>query len=665
MLKRAYIIGNYTAPAPGPPRDYYISTAGTGDGLTSGTPGPLSMLTSAIIVSNDNIFFNRGDSFEFTDFLFGGVNDITIGAFGAGADPIVTLSTSITAASWTDNGDGTWWTPLADAPNWVWINGTAARMAESSWYQIDAAPSVGTRSIAAATLAGLSTIVGAGAIFKQFDFRATQPVTIVTEDDSTGNFTFTPPLTDNGYATVGMAVKFYNQAQFLTTEGDWWYDSVNEKLYVKSTVTPAGTDIRITTGNFGFQIINSDRISFDNLDIRHSYKSTFEVNNSDDLSVTNCTIHDGRNFAARVYGTSQAFVFEDNVVENFGANGIGLLVAGASIKRNSFEEMGTLANVNYPFDANLQAGCGIGILGASSDVDIDENIFTNMGSAGIQYMGINFNITRNQVYSAGLKWNDGGSIYTVFRIGNGPGTYNGLIQNNIIDSGFGDATGIGHVPLWYGIYIDNGCNDIVVDSNSVDNIRSNAIIFNWDCKENTATNNHAISDENAMIIREDTDPADSPVWPNNIGNVVTGNTFSSRASTGTCFDATQLNGVTTYIPFSGGGNSDSNHYVYPYNNFVNSYHNGLGAIFRTNYNLAGWQTKMGMDAASTERNNFIVFSTPTNAAQEIKMEFNPTASAVNFNVPAGYSDYAGVAFSNPVSIPAYSSLMYFKNTAFP
>jgi len=63
MLKRFYIVGLYTAPAPpGAPRDYFISTAGTGDATTSGTPGPDSILHSAQLTTGDHISFNKGDT---------------------------------------------------------------------------------------------------------------------------------------------------------------------------------------------------------------------------------------------------------------------------------------------------------------------------------------------------------------------------------------------------------------------------------------------------------------------------------------------------------------------------------------------------------------------------------------------------------------------------
>lgn len=63
MLKRFYIVGLYTAPAPpGSARDYYISAAGTGNAATSGTPGPESILHSAQFTSGDHISFNKGDT---------------------------------------------------------------------------------------------------------------------------------------------------------------------------------------------------------------------------------------------------------------------------------------------------------------------------------------------------------------------------------------------------------------------------------------------------------------------------------------------------------------------------------------------------------------------------------------------------------------------------
>ena len=63
MLKRFFISGLYTAPAPpGSERDYFISAAGTGDATTSGTRGPESILHPAQLTTGDHISFNKGDT---------------------------------------------------------------------------------------------------------------------------------------------------------------------------------------------------------------------------------------------------------------------------------------------------------------------------------------------------------------------------------------------------------------------------------------------------------------------------------------------------------------------------------------------------------------------------------------------------------------------------
>ena len=671
MLKRFIISGSYVIPPPPPePRDYYISSAGVGNGLTSGTPAPLSTFLSATKVSGDRLFPNRGDTFYISDLSLSGLDDIEITPYGSGADPIFTGAISLTAATWNDNGDGTWWTSLADEPKWVWINGLSARLAESSWYLIDSAINVSTRSIAAATLAGLSSIVGAKVIFKQFNFRATEVSTVLTEDDSTGNFTFSPSLADNGYAIVGLGCKFMNQAQFMTTAGDWWYDNTNEKLYIKSVATPAGTDIAISTGLNGINALNCENLTIDNIEFRNYSRNPLDLKSVENSSVTNCTIRDYRGSGIRLYGTSLSVDLNDNLIERGALRGIEHAgTNGLNILRNTITDTGVGDNIGYPYDENLTGGSAITIMGnvggpsTPSNVIISENTMLNSGYQCVQHWGPTFQITKNIMTNYMLRWNDGGAIHTIYRAGLISSTSGGLIEKNIITNGVGYVVGTTHAVVCEGIYIDNGCNANTVNDNTVQIVTGSAILFNWDTKQNTVTNNKCTGFATYGIkFVEDTDPADSPVWPNNISNICTGNIIGVRNTVGKCVDATSLNNLTTYNPFSSGGSSDNNHYVNPYLPSIGSYHQNTTA---TTYTLSQWQTKMGLDAASTERTSYLTFSTTTNALQEVKVETNPTNAAVDFNVPAGYSDYAGVAFSNPVSIAAYSSLIYFKDTNFP
>lgn len=668
QLKRFFIAGSYTAPPPPTePREYYISEDGTGDGTIAGTPAPLSILLSAQLISGDEIFFNRGDVFHINELDIHNINNVSVNAFGSGADPI--LDGASTKTGWVNNGDGTYYTSQAEEPKAVWINGVVAKLAESPWYQITAASSTTVRRISAATLAGLSTIVGAKIIFKEFDFRATELHTATGENDGTGDVTFTPALA-TGYAAAGMALKFLNQAQFLTDEGDWYYDDAAERLYIKTVSSP--TDVKIATENDGIHISNVNVISMSDIDFRNYYRNAINVFSANDMTLDNLNFDECRGTAVRIQGTSSNVTISDSNFEDLGLRGIEHAgVSTLNILRNTFDDIGIQGNIGFPYDQNHTGGTAVTIMvnstgltsSVSTNVTVDQCVMTDLGYQGIHHWGSNFTFKRNRIDNFDLKWNDGGAIHTIYRTVLSSATQNGLIEDNIISNGVGNAEGTDHTAFAEGIYIDNGCNNITIDNNTVYNISDAGILANWDTKITTITNNNVLGcDIYQVWLRQDTDVADSPVWPNNNGNIVTGNILATRSNTSRCVNAASLNGITTYNPFSSGGNSDNNRYVNPYGVNINSY-NASATV--TNYTLATWRTKMGLDAASSERTNYITFSSDANADEEVKVEINYTDASVNFNVPAGYSDYAGNAFSNPVSIAPYSSLVYFKNTAFP
>ena len=212
-----------------PPRDYYIAAGGSGDGLTSGTPASEALLLSAssAFSPGDRIYLNRGDEFTIPHLVINDVHDFQIQPYGTGADPIVYGSEDI-SDTWVDNGDSTYYRIMTE-PSFVWIGGTIARLAQSPWYIIDGATTSTVRSIAAATLAGLSSVVGGRIIFQQYNFRPTTVRTITAENDTNGNITFTPAL-GAGEAAIGLYLKILNQAQFLSAQDDWYYNSTNGKV---------------------------------------------------------------------------------------------------------------------------------------------------------------------------------------------------------------------------------------------------------------------------------------------------------------------------------------------------------------------------------------------------------------------------------------------------
>ena len=436
------------------------------------------------------------------------------------------------------------------------------------------------------------------------------------------------------------------------------------RLYVKSTTSPNSLDIRATFDQYAFEIVRVNDLLIDNIELTQCQTTALHVQSCDGATITNCNFHDIRGEVIGTLGTTANLVVNDNTFERIDLRGVFLSgVATAEFKRNVFNEIGTSSTVGFPTNANLTTGAGIcwGINDASgplinSDIIYDENIFTNIAYNAIQHWGPDFEMTRNIIDTYGTFWSDGGGFHLIYRTVGASSTSNGLIQNNNIRNGTTSS-------LTTAIYIDNGCNDIIINENSVEGTLGEGILINWDCKDITVTNNRVTGSTNyALGIRQDTDAADSPVWPNTVGNIVTGNILTIRNNTGRPVQVKTFNSNPSYNPFSSGGDSDSNHYVNPYGVNIAHYTN---VSTHTNHTLATWRTLYSDDAASTSRTNYITYSNATNALQEIKMEFNDTDTPVNFNVPAGYSDEEGNAFSNPVSIPAYSALIYFKDTAYP
>jgi hypothetical protein len=672
MLKRAIgLRGNYVPPsAPPEGRNYYISSNGTGLGLVSSDPAPLSVLLAATLTTNDSIYFNCGDEFVIENLVLSNLYNIQISSFGTGAQPIIYGSTYLGDATWVDNGDGMFYTSLPTEPKWVWRNGIAARLAESAWITIDDAPSTTVRSIAAATLSAMSSVVGAKLIFKEWNFRATELYEITAQDNATGHITFTPALSSNSLAAVNLPLKIINQAQFMTTEGDWYYDSSSQRLYVKSAVTPAGTNIRITAETSCLEFNNVNNLTISHIDVRHAANNMLLLTSCVNATINDCNLHDLRGSAVRILGNSADLSMERNNIYNCGLRGIEHAgVIGGYISENNIYNIGTQANIGYPYDTNKTGGTAITLMvntvdrKSSRDFTIEKNVMYNLGYQGLHWVGCDLIFQKNIIHDFCLKWNDGGAIHTIYRTTFIDGTSNCLFDRNIIYNGIGNLDGVlGGTLHAEGIYIDNGCNNCTVSNNTVFDMSDCGILINWDTKTTVITNNNVIDAVNYQVwIRQDTDTSDSPVFALNNGNVLTGNVLGCRSASQRCVVVKSFQTSSTYNPFSNGGDSDSNKYIQPYGTSINTY---TSASTNTEYTLATWRTKMSDDVSSTERVNYIVFSNASNAAQEVKIETNPTDSPVDFVIPVGYMQSDGTV-GGTITIPAWGSAIYLKQTAYP
>jgi hypothetical protein len=300
-----------------------------------------------------------------------------------------------------------------------------------------------------------------------------------------------------------------------------------------------------------------------------------------------------------------------------------------------------------------------GSIPLASDLVIEDNLMHTFGYQGIHIWGPDHTIQRNHIYNYCNRWTDGGGIHLYFQNAWAPSSTSGmLIQDNIIGIGVGNVDGIasGGGRILAGIYEDAGTNGNTFDNNFIYDPGDYGIFVNVHTTNTTITDNQISGGTIAGIsVREDLTPHAAFPWTTNTNCVLTGNTIVTKFTPSRCLSLYNDNGTTTFNPFS---SIDNNHYVNQYTTEV-ARRTSNGSTF-TQMTLSAWKTYIGSDASSTAYMNSLSGNTPT--ANHVEEELNYSASPVNFNTPAGYEDVEGNAFSNPVSIPAYSGLIYLKST---
>jgi len=216
---------------------YYISPTGSdaADGLSTGTAWQtVAKITSGSFSAGDSILLEKGGTYgHFTVPSSGSSgNPITIGSYGTGADPI--CKGSITASGWSDEGGNIWsfqHASLTQDPKSVTFDGALKARGKSGYFTITAASAEGGGSYVDA--AGLPAIDYTGTqivirnrrfIFRAWDITSKSGDRITYTSDITGTTAYTP--------TVGYGFFLQNHLSFLTTDGDWMYDSATDTLYM-------------------------------------------------------------------------------------------------------------------------------------------------------------------------------------------------------------------------------------------------------------------------------------------------------------------------------------------------------------------------------------------------------------------------------------------------
>lgn len=611
---------------------YFVADDGTGDGLSQANPMSTAdfITLSASLAVGDVVHFKRGDTFELGELTLNAAN-LTLSAYGTGDDPVITGSTSIAGLSWSNVGN-VWSAAIGSVPKWIFKDGVASKWAQTDWFLVSSKPAADTIRVSAGTrtiINAMSSIVGAKLRVIEDVWIMSYEYEVIAYNSTNGDIQVDRALTGTVASNAPFAL--FDQQQFLTEANEWWYDSVGGNIYYYSTVNPNTLNIRASIYDEAFNL-TADNITIDKLKITNYYFAGINggTTASNNARIQFCQIVHNKYYA--VYAVDcNGYKILSNTIQ-FGTNGIARTGDNWLISHNTINSFGQ--DANYPLPIGSYQSTGNGILLWGDNNIIRSNDMTNFSYCGILMTGFDCIVERNQISDFCKLFTDGGGVYTA-GVGEVSTTNSGgyIYKNHI----FGGAAG----TVSMGVYIDNHTTGYTIEENVIYDIPYFGVLCNWDTEETTVINNVFRNCLVSTKFRNDT--TRSPLYANNVRNIVTGNVFAAGQDSQRGVEIESYNNDANFDPFSGtGGTIDNNHYLFPYNtnsNIAQARATANGTP--TAYTLATWRTKTGDEANSNAIVNLYPYTTEANADDEVLLSINTTESTIVVGIGANYTDEEG------------------------
>ena len=336
---------------------YYFSTSGNDANNGTSTSAPWKTLTkfNSVFASKspgDIFLFNRGNVFYGNMIISrsgSSGKSITIGAYGTGANPVITGFTTV--SGWTNLGSNIWESTnaisAASPVNMVVINGVNTPMGRypNTGYLTYQSFS-GKTKITSSSLSGSPNWTGAEAVIrKQRWIIDRNPITA----QSGGTITYTPSSVYDGQAKYGFFIQ--NDSRTLDVQNEWYYNRSTKKLRIYSTSAPA--NVQVTTKDTLVYMKYRNYITFDNLSFQGSNKDAFVILSSNNITIQNCSIDYSGSDA--IWGNqnwgkpSSSFVLKNSVINHTNNNAIFLAseFTGALISHNTFKNTGMIVGLEW------------------------------------------------------------------------------------------------------------------------------------------------------------------------------------------------------------------------------------------------------------------------------------------------------------------------------
>jgi len=479
--------------------NYYISN--NGNDQQAGTSPAAAWKTidrlnqaARLFRAGDCILFQRGQRFHGTiRILASGSKDhpIVFGAYGSGNKPIITGLTN--AEGWTLHANGIWVssTPQAvPALNMVCLNGTPqpigrypnSNAPDGGYLRYEEAAS--NLSITDKDFPSSINWTSAEIVIRKNHWTAERCL-INKQDGKTFYYTYANsginPM-DEPYLFPGLKNFGYfiqNDLRTLDQPGEWFYDSVAQKLYMHfgngqpGRVQYSSHDTLVNAGS-------RTGLVFRDLHFEGANRSGLFNRDGGNISILNCSFNNIGAKAIHCWNTSNVLI--DSIDTYFIlSNAIQVRNRqsdNVTIRNCTIRQTGPYIGMGSYFDSRDYKGIAVQV---QRNVVIENNWVDSSGLTGIEFQGSNATIQHNLITHFCYVLDDGAGIYTyVDASPENPGTtyINRTIRNNIILHGTGASQGSIYKPKAEGIYLDAGTMNMNVINNTVAHLSYRGIACN-------------------------------------------------------------------------------------------------------------------------------------------------------------------------------------------
>ncbi|MBD0256043.1 MAG: right-handed parallel beta-helix repeat-containing protein, partial [Cytophagales bacterium] len=470
---------------------YYFSTSQGDDNRTAAqaqspsTPWKTIAKLNAIfstLAPGDVIMFNRGEVFEGSIVATkSGVagNPIVFSAYGTGAWPVI--SSFATLSGWVSLGNGIWEAPLTTdgaTLNLVTINDVPRAMGR---YPNADAPNrgyltidgyVSNTQITDNQLPASPNWNGAEVVIRKNRW-------IIDRNKITGHSGTVINYTSASFYNAGTGYGYFiqNHAATLDSFGEWYYNKGTGKLQVHfGAAGPAGYAVKASRYETGVALRNYQHLSFSNLAFQGANLKTFDVNNTNGISVVGCDILFSGGDA--ISGTNaQNTKLENSTITHTYSTAFGLIwqCPGATVKNNVIKNTGFLAGMGQSGDFTYQAVLAIG-----DNALIEGNRVEATGGAPLSFRGNNAVCKNNVVDGFAFVKDDAGAIHIWNNMADFVPFTGEKILDNLILNGTGAPEGTPNPDLYLseGIYLDDNSANVEVARNTVSRCGKGLFVHN-------------------------------------------------------------------------------------------------------------------------------------------------------------------------------------------